>query len=69
MDDERRTEELRHDQAQREAREQELARSTGDEHEAAQHERRAEKAGYLRKKLEDREASEREASQRKASEQ
>jgi uncharacterized protein YdaU (DUF1376 family) len=58
MDDERLTEELRIDQEQREARERELARSTGEENEVAQHERRADKAEYLRKKLEEREASE-----------
>ena len=58
MDDERLTEELRTDQEQREARERELARSTGEENEVAQHERRADKAEYLRKKLEEREASE-----------
>ena len=58
MDDERLTEELRIDQEQREARERELARSTGEENEVAQHERRADKAEYLRRKLEEREASE-----------
>jgi hypothetical protein len=58
VDDERLTEELRIDQEQREARERELARSTGEENEVAQHERRADKAEYLRRKLEEREASE-----------
>ena len=58
MDGERLTEELRIDQEQREARERELARSTGEENEVAQHERRADKAEYLRRKLEEREASE-----------
>jgi hypothetical protein len=61
MDDERRTQELRSEQERREARERVLERSTEDEHEAAQHARRADKAGYLREKLEQRERSERDA--------
>jgi hypothetical protein len=62
MDDERLTQELRTDQVRREARERELEHSTDDEHEAAQHARRADKAQYLRQKLEQRERSERDAS-------
>jgi hypothetical protein len=42
------------------ADERQLARSASDEQEVAQHERRAEKADYLREKLEERERSERE---------
>jgi hypothetical protein len=62
MDEERLTQELRHDQERREEQERELERSTEDENEAAQHARRADKAEYLRQKLEQREASERDAS-------
>jgi hypothetical protein len=54
------TEELKEVQLQREADEQERARSAPDDPETAQHERRADKARYLRRKLEQREASERE---------
>jgi hypothetical protein len=55
------TEELTAAQRKREAEEQELARSADDEHELAQHQRRAQKARYLREKLEERSASEDEA--------
>jgi hypothetical protein len=58
MDDEPDTQELRKAQLQREMAEAELAQSARDEEEFAQHQRRAEKAEYLRKKLEEREASE-----------
>jgi hypothetical protein len=58
MSDEPDTQELRKAQLQREMAEAELAESAVDEEELAQHQRRAEKAQYLRKKLEDREASE-----------
>jgi hypothetical protein len=61
MDDDDVTEELKETQAGREAAERELARASTDEHETAQHERRAEKAHYLREKLEERAASERES--------
>jgi hypothetical protein len=54
------TEELRLEQERREADEQERAETTPDADEAAQHERRAEKARYLREKLEERAQSERE---------
>jgi hypothetical protein len=50
---------LKREQLEREQRESELAGSTEDEHESAQHERRADKAHYLRRKLEEREQSER----------
>jgi hypothetical protein len=59
MADDDQTRELKREQLQREQRESELARSTEDEHESAQHERRADKAHYLRRKLEEREQSER----------
>ncbi len=60
MHEEQETEELKKLQLQREADEQERARSAPDEEETAQHERRADKARYLREKLEQRAASERE---------
>jgi hypothetical protein len=59
MAEEHTTEELKIIQAEREAEERELAQSALDEEEAAQHERRADKARYLREKLEAREESER----------
>jgi hypothetical protein len=52
---------LRVEQLRRELAERHLAESGGEPEEAAQHARRAEKAGYLRSKLEARERSEREA--------
>ena len=55
------TEELKVVQLQREATEQALARSATDEHEAAQHERRAQKARYLQEKLVERAESESES--------
>jgi hypothetical protein len=58
MDDEADTKELRKAQLQREMAEAELAESAVDEEEFAQHQRRSEKAQYLRKKLEEREESE-----------
>ena len=61
MTDDRTPEDLRAAQRRREAEEQDLASSSLDEQEAAQHERRADKARYLREKLEARTASEREA--------
>jgi hypothetical protein len=60
MHEEQETEELKKRQLQREADEQQRARSAPDEEETAQHERRADKARYLREKLEQRAASERE---------
>jgi hypothetical protein len=53
------TAELRKAQLEREAAERGSARDALDEDEAAAHERRAEKAQYLREKLEDRAESER----------
>jgi hypothetical protein len=52
---------LQVEQMRRELAERDLAESVGEPEEAAQHARRAEKAGYLRSKLEARERSEREA--------
>ncbi len=60
MAKERQTEELKAEQLRREADEQQLARTSADEDETAQHERRAEKARYLRQRLEERAESERE---------
>lgn len=54
------TKEMRAIQARREAEEQEFADAATEPEEAAQHERRAEKAHYLREKLERRAESERE---------
>jgi hypothetical protein len=53
------TEELKVTQLEREQAERERARSVLDEDEAAQHERRADKAKYLADKLEKRAESER----------
>jgi hypothetical protein len=53
------TKELRDAQLKREESESELARDALDEQESAQHERRAEKARYLREKLEERAEAER----------
>jgi hypothetical protein len=57
------TEELRVEQLQREAQERERAGDTADPEEAEQHGRRAEKAGYLRQKLEERAEAERAAAE------
>jgi hypothetical protein len=54
------TEELKLTQRDREQAERRRARDVPDEDEAAQHERRAEKARYLAEKLEQRAESERE---------
>lgn len=58
-EEQHKTEELKIVQADREATEREAAKSAIDEDEVAQHERRADKARYLREKLEEREESER----------
>jgi hypothetical protein len=55
------TEELKLSQLEREQAERRRARVVPDEDEAAQHERRAEKAKYLAEKLEERAESERES--------
>jgi hypothetical protein len=54
------TEELKITQLEREQAERKRADNVSDESEAAQHERRAQKAGYLAEKLEERARSERE---------
>jgi hypothetical protein len=53
------TQELRLEQTRREALEREEAEESPSEDEAEQHGRRAEKADYLKKKLEERAESER----------
>jgi DNA-binding TFAR19-related protein (PDSD5 family) len=58
MSDEEDTEELRKAQLQRELSERKLAGQALDEEEFSQHQRRAEKAEYLRQKLEERAESE-----------
>lgn len=58
------TEELRIIQAKREQAERSLAEEAPEEDETAQHERRADKARYLQRKLEERAESEREAEAR-----
>jgi hypothetical protein len=58
MTDKRQTEELQKTQSEREAAERGRARTVSDEHETAQHERRADKADYLRRKLDERAESE-----------
>ena len=61
MDDQADTESLREEQVRRFQRERRQAERSDDESEAAQHERRAERAGYLADKLAERAASERES--------
>jgi hypothetical protein len=63
MSEDRDTEQLRAEQLAREMKERESARSTSAEDEAAQHARRADKARYLRGKLDERAESEREAAE------
>lgn len=60
MANEHQTQELKLAQLRREADEERLARTSPEEDESAQHQRRAEKARYLREKLEERAESERE---------
>jgi hypothetical protein len=55
------TQELREAQARRVREELERARAASDEEEESQHARRADKAEYLRQKLDERARSEREA--------
>jgi hypothetical protein len=55
------TKELREAQARRVREELDLARAAADEEEESQHARRADKAEYLRQKLDERARSEREA--------
>ena len=60
MEEDPTTRELRTRQERREAEERESARETDSEDATEQHERRADKAEYLKEKLEERAASERE---------
>jgi len=60
MEEDPTTEELRIRQAAREAEEREEADQSAQDEETAQHERRADKAEYLRRKLEERADAERE---------
>jgi len=55
------TRELRVEQVHRELRHRRAADDAGDPDEARQHDRRAERAAYLREKLEERASSERDA--------
>jgi hypothetical protein len=57
------TEELRLEQREREAHEKRRADEATDEHETAQHDRRATKAEYLRAKLDERAEAERAAAE------
>jgi len=61
MEDEPTTRELRIDQLQQERAERERLKDALNQDEADTHARRADKAGYLREKLEEREQAEREA--------
>ncbi len=58
MDQDPDTGELRAAQARREAHEREAGRRSDDPEDALAHDRRADKAAYLRRKLREREASE-----------
>ena len=60
MEDDPTTQELRGEQAKREAEERRSAEDAPTEDAADQHARRAEKAEYLRKRLEERAKAERE---------
>lgn len=60
VEEEPKTRELKVDQAARERAELEQAERTDDPEDTATHERRAERAGYLRDKLEERARVERE---------
>jgi len=55
------TRELKLEQARRESEEQRLLSESGQANEAKQHERRRDKAAYLKEKLAERERSERDA--------
>jgi hypothetical protein len=57
------TEELQRHQGEREAAERREAETATEDAETAQHERRADKAAYLREKLEERAQAEREAAE------
>jgi hypothetical protein len=59
VDEDPTTRDLRRKQAERESREREEAAEKALDEDTAQHKRRADKAAYLRKKLEERAESER----------
>lgn len=61
MTDEREAERLREEQVRRFSSERRQAETADDESEAAQHDRRAERAGYLAEKLDERATADREA--------
>ncbi len=61
MTEEQDTSELKQLQQEREEAESDQAETAATDDEAAQHQRRAEKAAYLRQKLEERAESERES--------
>jgi hypothetical protein len=61
MPNDEQAQQLQAEQRKRQAQEEQLKRSAPDEHEAAQHERRADKARYLRDKLAERTRSDRDA--------
>lgn len=63
MEEEPTTQELRIEQLQRERSERERAAEGATPDDTEQHERRADKASYLREKLEERAEAEREAGQ------
>lgn len=67
MSEQEDTQELRAEQLAKELAERERAQSAADEEEHAQHARRADKASYLRAKLDDRAESEREAAEERGS--
>jgi hypothetical protein len=58
MDEQSNTQKRKLDQQARAKREERLAQSSQEPDEVAQHERRADKASYLREKLEEQETSE-----------
>jgi hypothetical protein len=59
VDEDPTTQELRREQAERESKEREGAEQTELDEDTAQHERRADKAAYLREKLDERAEAER----------
>lgn len=61
MEEQSDTQKLRREQLARTTREERLAQASEAPEETAQHERRADKASYLREKLEEQEASQRES--------
>ncbi len=66
MDEDPKTEELRVTQAGREEAERSRAETAEEVEEAGAHARRADKAAYLREKLEERAAAEREADENRS---